>query len=197
MVRLMLETERYEDVILYCNRILNAEPGNADMLLMKSIALSRLGRREIVDYRDVVLELTPWSMDMLWANGAGSQIRGYDDILQYCDAMLKKELWNINILWKKGVALSRLRTVSESPTNGRTPPHFGTEQAKCGSSGFGTNPDGRDMRPVLMPDTNILYACCERNNKSRKKKRSISGRAYCANTYATWNIRSWQKCANT
>ena len=169
MVRLMLETKRYEDVILYCDHILNAEPGNADMLLMKAAALSKLGRREIVDYRDTVLELTPWNMDVLWANGAGSQIRGYGDILKYCNAILREQPWNINILWKKGIALSRLRTASESSPKGRTVPHFGTEQAKYGSPGFGTNPDGRDMRPVLMPDTNILYACCEPGNKSRKK----------------------------
>ena len=157
LVRLMLETKRYEEAILYCNQVLNAEPNNTDMLLMKSAALSKLGRREIVDYRDVILEVAPWSMDTLWASGAGSQISGYGDVSDYCDAILKDEPWNINVLWKKGVALSRLGAASEAAPGGHSVPRLDAGRA------------GRDARPIMMPDTNILYAYCAPGSRNHKK----------------------------
>ena len=159
-VRLLLETKRYEEVILYCNRVLNVEPNNTDMLLMKSAALSKLGRREIVDYRDIILEVAPWRMDTLWEGGAGSQLSGYGDVSDYCDAILKDEPWNINVLWKKGVALSRLKATSEAASVGRTNSRPGAVPAEGDAPGPEANPGRRNTRPVLMLDTNILYACC-------------------------------------
>lgn len=168
-VRLMLETKRYEDVILYCDPVLNAEPDNTDVLLMKSTALSKLGRQEIVDYRDAILEVTPWNMDILWASDAGSQLRRYEDVSNYCDAILKKEPWNINMLWKKGVALSRLGTASEAASGGQTVPRPSARREKGGTLGREVNLGGKDARPILMPDTNIMYACCAPSSKNHKK----------------------------
>ena len=164
-VRLLLETKRYEKVILYCDRVLNAEPSNVDMLVMKSTALSKLGRNEIVDYRDAILDVTPWNMDMLWTRGAGSQITGYADVSDYCDAILKDQPWNLNVLWKKGVALSQLKDAAEVSSSGRT----GMGQAKSGTSGSMVNSPRKKAWPILIPDTNILYACCMRGDKNHQK----------------------------
>lgn len=164
-VRLLLETKRYEDVILYCNRVLNAEPSNVDMLVMKSAALSKLGRNEIVDYRDAILDVTPWNMDVLWTSGAGSQITGYADMSGYCDAILKNEPWNLNVLWKKGVALSQLKEAAETASNGRT----GMRLTESGTSGSMVNSIKKKAWPILIPDTNVLYACCMLGNKNHQK----------------------------
>lgn len=167
-VRLLMETKRYEEVILYCNHVLNAEPNNTDMLLMKSAALSKLGRSEIVDYRDIILDVAPWRMDTLWVGGAGSQLSGYGDVSDYCDAILKDEPWNINVLWKKGVALSRLKASSEAASGGRTAPLPGAGRANGAATGPGANPSRRGARPVLMLDTNVLYACCAPGSKNHR-----------------------------
>ena len=172
-VRLLLETKRYEEVVLYCNRVLNAEPNNTDMLLMKSAALSKLGRREIVDYRDIILEVAPWRMDALWESGAGSQLGGYGDVSDYCDAILKDEPWNINVLWKKGVALSRLGGSPEAASAGRTGARPGAGLAGGAATGPGADPGGRDTRPVLLLDTNVLYACCAPGSKNHEKSLNL------------------------
>lgn len=158
-IRLLLETKKYEDVILYCDRVLSAEPGNADMLMMKGVALSKLGRNEIVDYRDAILDVAPWNMDVLWTSGAGSQITGYVDVSNYCSAILKDEPWNINILWKKAVALSQLDDNVYVASDGRVESRHETERAKGSMFGSHANPI---KMPILIPDTNVLYTWCVR-----------------------------------
>lgn len=169
MIRLMLETKQYEDVILHCDYVLNNQPDNTDMLLMKRIALSKLGRHEIVDYREAILDVSPWNMDVLWADGAGSQLSGYDDVSKYCDAILKEEPWNINVLWKKGVALSRLGNVSGVASGGQTVSISSTNRGKSCAFGPEANQRRECAWPTLMLDTNVLYECCTPNNKNHKK----------------------------
>ena len=172
-VQLLLKTKRYEDVLLYCNHVLNAEPNNVDMLVMKGAALSKLGRNEIVDYRDTILDVTPWNMDVLWTSGAGSQITGYADVSDYCDAILKDEPWNINVLWKKGVALSHLGGAAEVTPDEYTEPRHGAGRTKSGTSDSKVNSVKKRVWPILIPDTNILYACCTRGDKNRRRALDI------------------------